>query len=460
MVPSSDRRDPWDQFPDPSCGENIHNGRFYFDRDRMTMKQVGDLRNELDKDGNPLYLVDQLEAVLIEGPVKHTMEGRIDLPRDLNVEKAQYEVWYAYATLERADLEILGCECPEGNEPLVPVMAMLINDHIVRVVVNPLDSGAFPYDFLPWQRRKGMPWGRGIPRQVRTPQRMLNAANRNMLTNAELSAGLILLLRKKGLIDPEGTWQLHGRKILFFEDEDGTMRAEDCIKAIEIPSRQAELMNIINFALKMAEDVTGLPMLLQGQEGKSAPTTLGGQQLAMNNANGVLRRGAKLFDDNVTEPHITRYYDWHQQYTEDDDEKCDATIDARGSSALVERDIQNQAVAQMGAFVKDPAFQLSPQRWAKEWAKSMRLDPERFTMTPEEIKAAAEQPPPKDPRVQVAEIGQETTLRKTVLELLGKEELGANELKARLMELVSTDSRERDLFTAEAALKVGTGAGI
>jgi hypothetical protein len=259
----------------------------------------------------------------------------------------------------------------------------------------------------------------------------------------------------------DGTWELHGRKIFWVDDtETDLAKAEDSIKAIEIPSRQAELMNIINFALKMAEDVTGLPMLLQGQEGKSAPTTLGGQQLAMNNANGVLRRGAKLFDDNVTEPHITRYYDWHQQYTDDDDEKCDATIDARGSSALVERDIQNQAIASMGAFVKDPAFGLSPQRWAKEWSKSMRLDPERFAMTPEEIQAAKDQPPPKDPRVEVAEIGAETTLRKTVLELMSKEDLSAADLKARLMELVSTDARERDLFTSERALKLATGSGV
>jgi hypothetical protein len=79
----------------------------------------------------------------------------------------------------------------------------------------------------------------------------------------------------------------------------------------------------------MAEDVTGLPQIMQGQQGQ-APETVGGMQILQNNAGTVLRRIAKTYDDRITEPHVRRYYEWLMTYG-DDAEKGDFQIDARGS---------------------------------------------------------------------------------------------------------------------------------
>jgi len=163
-------------------------------------------------------------------------------------------------------------------------------------------------------------------------------------------------------------------------------------------------MEIVQFGLKMGEDVTGLPLLLQGQQGE-APDTLGGMQLVNNNASTVLRRLAKLSDDMITEPHVRRYYVWIMQYGEDA-EKGDYQIDARGSSALVERDLQNQAIVQMGQIVTNPAFGVNPRKWFAQYARSQRLDPKDFQYTDEEQKKLDEmaQQGPTDPRVAVAQI--------------------------------------------------------
>jgi hypothetical protein len=474
IVPASVRRPLWDQFPDPACGENVHNGRFYFDRDRLVTKQVGDLREQ------PGYIIPQLEKVLEEGPMRHTPAGKRQA-LDNDSEKDQFEVWYCYATLDKHDLETIGCECPEGETQLVPVMATMINDHIVKVIANPLDTGDFPYDWFRWRRRKDMPYGAGIAREVRVPQRMLNAANRNMLDNAALSSGLILILKTEDLTPTDGNWELHGRKLFKYTGQDSLKaKAEDFIKAVEIPSRQVELKNIIDFCLQMAEQVTGMPLLLQGQMG-NAPDTYSGQQLATNNANGVIRRLAKHFDDDLTEPHISRYYDYLQQYTEDDDEKFDAIIDARGSSALVERHIQDQAIAQMGAYVKDPAFEIHPGRWFKEWAKSQRLDPERFRLTEEELAAQKQQAPPPPYQVQVEQmrgenakileemrkqreidvqrVESEGRIKEAMLLLMGEEQLQLPELKARMLEVLVKDRRERDMHVANTVQSAHKDAG-
>ena len=177
--------------------------------------------------------------------------------------------------------------------------------------------------------------------------------------------------------------------------------------AITIPMMQEELMAIIQFALKMAEDITGLPMLMQGQQG-SATDTVGGMQILTNNSNTPMRTIAKLFDDMITTPHLNRYYEWLLQYGPDDNEKGDFQITARGSSALFERDAQHQAILAMAPLVKDPAYGIDPKKWIKEALKAQRLLPEVFQYTEEEMKQmeeAMKANPPADPKLEVARIG-------------------------------------------------------
>ncbi len=183
---------------------------------------------------------------------------------------------------------------------------------------------------------------------------------------------------------------------------------------------QQELSNIIVFARQMADELTNLPMLMQGQQGQ-APDTVGGMQMMLNNASVVLRRIARLFDDRVTEPHIRRYYEWLMEYGEDDSIKGDFQIDARGSTALVERDIQNQAILQMGALVGNPSFGIDPEKWIQEALKAQRLDPKRFLMDEDKKATMAQQPPPPPPQIAAAQIRAQTDLQKVQAQMQMKQ---------------------------------------
>ena len=216
------------------------------------------------------------------------------------------------------------------------------------------------------------------------------------------------------MIQPaDGSWALSPRKIWYASEGADINAVQQAFMAVNIQSLQGDLSNIIQFALKMAEDVTGMPMMMQGQESPSTPTTLGGQMMQQNNASTVLRRIARLFDDNITEPHIRRYYEFLMMYGEDDEAKGDFVIDARGSTALVERDLQNMAVMQMGAMVANPAFGIDPEKWFAEMCKAQRLDPKRFTMDEAKKAEMAQQPPPVAPQIEAAKIRAETDLKKT-----------------------------------------------
>jgi hypothetical protein len=251
-----------------------------------------------------------------------------------------------------------------------------------------------------------MPWGMGVSRQMRTPQRIVVAATRNLMDNAGLASGPQIVLRN-GTEPANNVWEVKPLK-MWRQTEDAPPGTGIPLESVVIPMLQVELMNIIQFGMKMAEDVTGLPMLLQGQQGQ-APDTVGGLTILNNNANSVLRRIARLFDSSITEPHIRRYYTWLMEYSDDDEAKGDFQIIARGSTALVERDIQGQELLQLST---NPAFGLSPERTAEEYLKSRRFDPAAFKLTDEEKQAAAQQQPPEDPRVTAAKIMADTTMKR------------------------------------------------
>ena len=392
--PGSKRIDYWKFYPDPNCGENIQNGAYTWEYDNITERQVRDLKDL------PGYMNDQIDAVLEEGPKIYTVKD-VDHPDD----KSRFQIWYFHGMLGKDELEAAGCDCSEEDKLYLPAQVTMINDTPIKAVVSPISSGEFPYDVMVWQTKKGMPWGRGIARQIRVPQMIVNGAARALMDNAGAAAGPMLVFNAGVIAPHDGVAEIRPWKVWVTVDGADLSRVEDALKVILIPMMEKELLALIQMGMKLAEDVTGLPALMQGQQGK-APDTVGGMQILNQNASTVLRRIARLFDDRLTEPHIRRYYDWLMEYGEDDDAKGDFQIDARGSTALVDRDLENQFIIQLASMVMNPAFRVKPDKYFAELCKSRRFDPKRIQYDDDEWKQveANMQKSPGDPRIAVAQL--------------------------------------------------------
>lgn len=386
LMPCSVYVDVWNCFPDPAAGESIHDGSFHWERDDISPMRLQRLK------GQPGYIAEQIDQCLREGPHEASKEFDPEKGGSAGIvarsRSRMFEIWYGYVNLERDDIEAAGCQCPEDQE-IVPACVTMVNNRVIKAALNVLDTGEFPYDYMVWQRMSGLPFGIGVSRQVRPAQRVVNAAFRAMLTNAGLAAGPMWIVRE-GMVSPlEGKAEiapLKGWGVAEDADIDDVAKAFTFIKMDMLVE---ELQAIIMLGLKMAEDVTGMPMLMQGQMGQTSPDTLGGMQMLNNNAAAPLRRIARLYDDLVTEPSIRRYYAYLMQYG-DDREKGDFQVDARGSTTLVERDLNNQVILALAQFVVNPIFGKDPKKWINEWLKSQRLDPARFDYTDEEWKELVE----------------------------------------------------------------------
>lgn len=390
IKPGTKYVDVWNIYPDPSCGDNIHNGQHIFEKDKLSARQLSDLR------GNPGYIDSEIAIVLKEGPAKCNIDGSKP-----TVESDQFDVWYFHGFASAEDLRSTGMKIEDGE--MLPVTVTMVNDRIVKASLSVFDSGAFPYDVMVWKRVTGSWSGTGVGRQVRTAQRIVNGAARNMMDNAGVASGPQIIL-KAGVIAPQdGQWAITPMKIWVADENADINDVRQAFTSVVIPMLQAELENIIKMGLDLAERATSMPLIMQGQQGNNTQT-VGGMTILQNNSSSVLRNIAKIVDDDVIEPHILRYYDWNMVYGNDDSTKGDFQVQALGSSAFYERDAQNQVIMQLLPMAANPGFELSPKRLMTEVLKMNKISPERVRMTDEELQQMQQKQPPQDPAIQVATI--------------------------------------------------------
>lgn len=395
--PGSKAIDPRDFFPDPACGDNIHNGSYVLERDRMSAKQLMELK-ELKG-----YLPEQIDQVLDEGPDKKNYDGNLRTPDSHTDVSDIFEVWYYQGLVATDSLSAMSVSLSskESEKKKLPAVVVLVNDTPIKAYINPIDTGAFQYDLMPWQRRTGSPWGIGVARQGRTAQSMFNSSARSLMDNAGLGSGPQIIVRQGAIFPADGIWQITPRKIWFATEQADMRSVADAFVSVNIPMVQQELNAIMEQARKMMEESTGIFFIMQGQQG-SAPDTVGGMELLHKNASAVLRRLARVYDECITEPHMTRYYEWLMAHGPEEC-KGDMTIEAVGSTALVEREIQVMWATQMLQLSLNPAFGLDPEKAMMEVLKAQRFIPDKFTMDADKKAKLANQQP-TIPAIEVAKI--------------------------------------------------------
>jgi hypothetical protein len=429
--PGSTSRDIWNIYPDPHCGSDPKRGAYIWERDHVLPREVRALI------GVPGYQTSQLIKVLSEEPKRTIVQvdkGNNQKAESTVVNKgAPYERWEYHGDVGRDDLEAMGCRCPVDASQAFSACVVFINDRPVKVQLNSLDTGELPYDFFQWVQIEDSPWGIGEPRKLIWQQRIITAAWRAMMDNAGDSSGAQIVIGKD-VVPEDGQWEITGKKIWLDESEEG-----DVTKAFaqyQITNNQVELERIIELALKFTDMESGTPMIAQGEKG-SAPETLGGMQLLMQGADTTRRQQVKHWDDQITRPHIGRYYDWNMQYNPNQKIKGDFNVDARGTSVLLVKDAAARSLVQIMQMRNDPEvnIQVDWSKVIKQLFQSMHLD---VLKSDEEIIAArqkaAQSPPPVAPAVQAAQIRVDGDLKKTQLKAQADDQISMREAQLTTQE--------------------------
>lgn len=405
----------WNVFPDPDCEEDIKRAAYIWEYQNILPRELRDL---IGVDG---YFDDQIIEILQEEPKRtkadwDDKQGKYEIQKTTASRGKMFERWDYYGDLDREDLEALGVDVSHDLiTQTFSACVVFVNDRPIKVFLNALSTGEMPYDFFPWTSVSGSPWGIGIPRMLYWLQKVITAAWRATMDNAGDSAGANIILHPS-VVPLDDIMEITGKK-LWTWDNDELEDARKLFQQFQIQNTQPQLQAIIELALKFVDMETSLPMLFQGEKAE-APETLGATNIMVDANNVALRGRVKLYDDNITVPHLTRYYHYNMEHSKKDEIKGDYNVDARGTSVLLQKDQTAQTLKEVMAAKADPDFNLLVdwEKATKQMLTALRLD---ILKSPEDLentkKQREKQPKKQDPRIEAANIKVQGDMKKAQL---------------------------------------------
>lgn len=486
LRPASEAIDPRCFYPDPECGNDILRASGAFERrlvSRAELRQLAQRRG---------YFADRIRVVLGEVP-KRTVDGAKPGEERSKIWTSKpgdtYELWEFHGDIEAEQLAALlpppaAGEARPAVDPLLAarVCVILVNDWVIGFYeyYTRAEDGLI-YDVFNWKPDKETIFGYGLPWLYRTQQRVINAGWRAAMDNMGLSSGAIIAYKRGKMTPADGRHTIEGRKVFFASDDVDDV--EKALRVYDIPSKLQDIVALINVARELGDEEANLPAIMQGIKG-TAPDQVGSLLALMQKAEGVLRRVVKNFDDRVTRRHIRRYYGFNMRWSDKREIKGDMQVNARGADVLFMQDSRNQLMQFLASLIRDPVFGpwLKPKKILEEIVKGGKISPEEVVKTQDEYEAdqarLAQQPQPKAPAVEAAEIRAQAQIRiadadrdaemkKEIARIMRDEGVSAQQAKTRLAERVMQinaedrrDARQQAQFEREARLRETTGAGI
>jgi hypothetical protein len=342
-VPDFQSVPPWNFFPDMSATK-LANCEFVFERQYLSQRELQDIAKL------PGIIPSQMHKVLQTAPDATTGdEFANDMRQEVSdiqpkVGTKKYVMKMYHGPISQEDLRVSGeytAQEVAGFEPVVMGEVWYIGPYAIKVNINPLDSGDFPYSVWSPIEDDTCVFGYGLPYLLRHPQAARNSSWRMILDNAGMSVGPQIVIDQKTIYPADGQWTLNHNKI--WKKKQSDIPVDHAFKVYNITNNQQDLMSIFKMSRELADEETNMPLVSQSNESATMMASKTGvMSMVMNAQNVTHRLAVKNWDDSVTIPDITRLYHWNMQFNPDPEIKCDCEPYAKGSSELMIKEIQAQ----------------------------------------------------------------------------------------------------------------------
>lgn len=339
--------DPWSFFPDLESAR-LEDGEGVFIRHMMNPKQVRRLASRPGFDSEAVIRL--LKAKATKGEPSYMPRLRAIRSEISTVVTNKFHVWQYTGPLDMEQMKLLAEA--SGDDKMIQVLeekgelfeaqavVWFCQGEVLKFALHPLDSGAVMYSIYALEKDPASPFGFGMPRIMRDEQAMLSACWRMMMDNGALGTGSQVVVDKEAIEPADGRWAITPRKVWYLKSQ--MAKGMNPFQSFSIDMNLEELGAMLGFILRLIDEVSGLPTVMNADQGASPVKTAAGTVLLMNSQSVPLKRFVKNFDDDVTEPLIIRFYDWNMQFSEKQSIKGDYNIIARGSSALLMREMEAQ----------------------------------------------------------------------------------------------------------------------
>lgn len=368
-----ERVNPFDVYPSPGATE-IDDGDF-IERLRLAPADIYAFKGV---DG---YLDHNIDKVLEDPDM-----GRNWLFEDADFEKRRHEqdsMWqyhqddyidglHYWGLIQGQDLKEMLDEAQMCGKPLssfqIPEQiesfkyyeseVILVGDHVIKCVVRDQDPLPRPYYKASWQNNPGAFWGESPIQLMSDIQNLINGCVRALSNNLGVASGPIIALDVTKL--PVGQGEVprpHALEVYQFAGGDG--KSGIPFQFFQADSRAKELIEVIRYFSDLANEVTGIPKYVYGDQNvKGAAQTASGLSALMDAAAKGLRNAIRHIDTGVFKKRIRYQYISNMLYSDRDEIKGDLKVVPKGSTAiLIKANSQQRRNEFMQIIAANPMFQ-------------------------------------------------------------------------------------------------------
>ena len=182
-------------------------------------------------------------------------------------------------------------------------------------------------------------WGIGAGMTLSSLEGWLNKYLDDLHENMELTVAPPIFYDADMFISPENITLSKRAKIPFNPDAmGGNSRAP--FYQVHFESKSAELINLINWLYRMADDESGIPGLLSGNDQLSGgEATFRGMKMLAASANTLIKDAFLNIDQTMIQPAMEALWRWNMLNSKDKSIKADTVVVARGAAGLMQREI-------------------------------------------------------------------------------------------------------------------------
>ena len=342
IVPEWERVDPFNAYPSP-WSASPHDG-FFIERHKLTRE---DLEAMIGVEG---FSEPAIRTVLADFGSNFTEMLYIDQAVADVVDKPNAEVTRRKDVVDALQLwdsvqgsKLLGWDGGKGvagvtdPQKSYPCEVWMVGSMVIKAVLNYDPLGRKPYYIASYEKVPGAFWGNGVADLIKDCQAMCNAAARALANNMGISSGPQVAVNTSRMAPGETITSLYPWKLWQFQNSD----YQDNSKPIDFfqpQSNAQELMGVFEKFQTLADEYSGIPRYMTGENTPGAGRTASGLSMMISNASKSIKSVIASIDENVLSPLLQRLYQYNLRYSQDPELIGDINIIATGAMSLVAKE--------------------------------------------------------------------------------------------------------------------------
>ena len=375
----------WNFYPDAQA-HNMEECEYVIERHKMSRSELRQLKRR------PMFIGNAIDLAIEYGYNYQPKHWETILEDGTNTASSErYEVleyWGMVSTEEAA--EYIGESLPEELKDLeeVQVNVWIVNDTVIRCVLNPYTPTHIPYYATPFEVNPYSFFGVGVAENMADTQLLMNGVMRMTVDNLALSGNLMIEINENNLVAGQDM-RVYPGKIFRTQGQLG-----QSIHSIKFDNVTQELMQVYDKARQLTDESTNMPSYAHGGTGvQGMGRTASGMSMLMGAAAQSIKAIVRNIDDYFLGPLGRNLFAFNMQFDFDETIKGDLAIVAKGTDSLMRNEIRSQRLLQfLQTGTQNPATapMVKVDYILRELAASLDLDAEKIVNDPREMMIQAD----------------------------------------------------------------------